>query len=310
MNKFVGEEAVSERQKRMAALIRQLAPDEGYTLTALNGVRLMRSNRPLSRTPVMYDPCIVVVCQGRKRGYFGDEMHIYDAQHFLVLSVPLPFSTETEANEEEPMLAISLAIDRALTAELLLALNESGTQVHEVPKSMASAPMTVTLADAVLRLLTVLQNPLEARVIGPGILREIHFRVLTGALGGAMRGALGNQGHYYRVSKALRRIHSEFAEALDVAALAAEAGMSVPSFHAHFKEVTNTSPLQYLKATRLHQARLLMIRSGVTAAAACARVGYESPSQFSREFRRMFGRSPAEEANRMKHSLQLVAMDV
>jgi AraC-like DNA-binding protein len=132
------------------------------------------------------------------------------------------------------------------------------------------------------------------------LVREIYFHVLTGEQGGSMGAALTMQGQFGKISKALRRIHAAFNLGLDVEQLAGEAGMSVPAFHAHFKSVTQTSPMQYLKSTRLHQARLLMVRSGMTAAAACVEVGYESASQFNREFKRLFGSSPAEEAKRMK----------
>jgi AraC-like DNA-binding protein len=115
-----------------------------------------------------------------------------------------------------------------------------------------------------------------------------------------MRAALAQRGRFGKITRALRKIHACYGEALDVELLAAEAGMSIPSFHSHFKAVTQTSPMQYLKSTRLHQARLLMVRNDMSAALASARVGYESASQFSREFKRLFGRSPAEEAERMK----------
>jgi AraC-like DNA-binding protein len=120
-----------------------------------------------------------------------------------------------------------------------------------------------------------------------------------------MRAALAHQGRFGRVAKALRRIHADYAQSLDVSRLAEEAGMSVPAFHVNFRTVTLTSPIQYIKSTRLHQARLLMIRDGLTAASASARVGYESPSQFSREFKRFFGRSPVDEARDMRASFAL-----
>ncbi|MNY26622.1 HTH-type transcriptional activator Btr [compost metagenome] len=147
--------------------------------------------------------------------------------------------------------------------------------------------------------------PLDAQVLGPGIVREICYRVLTGEQGGAMRAALAHHGRFGRVARALKRIHTEFATPLNVARLAEEAGMSVPAFHANFRTVTQTSPIQYIKSTRLHQARLMMIRDGVTAAAAAGRVGYESASQFSREFKRLFGRTPVEEVRDMRESFTL-----
>ncbi|WP_225217916.1 AraC family transcriptional regulator [Luteimonas colneyensis] len=291
--------------RRMTNLLTELAPNEGYTLSALDGVRFMRSDRPLGRTPVLYEPSIVIVCQGRKRGFLGDEIYLYDAQHYLVLSVPLPFSTETEASQAEPMLAVSLRLDLTAVADLVLAIGQSRDHTNVAPRGMISTPLGGVLADATLRLLEVLASPLEAKILGPAIVREICFRVLVGNQGGAMRAALAHQGQFGKVAKALRRIHADYAQALGVAHLAGEAGMSVPAFHAHFKTVTQTSPIQYIKSTRLHQARLLMIRDGLTAAAASARVGYESPSQFSREFKRFFGRSPVEEVRDLRVSFAL-----
>lgn len=291
--------------QRMSAVLAQLAPNEGYTLSALEGVRFMRSDRPLGRTPVLYEPSIVIVCQGRKRGFLGSDVYVYDAQHYLVLSVPLPFSTETEASEAEPMLAVSIRLSLTDVADLMLAIDRSDQPTGDLPRGIVSTPLGGPLADATLRLLEALASPLEAQILGPAIVREICFRVLVGQQGGAMRAALAHQGQFGKVAKALRRIHADFARSLDVTHLASEAGMSIPAFHAHFKTVTHTSPIQYIKSTRLHQARLLMIRDGLTVASASARVGYESPSQFSREFKRFFGRSPVEEVRDMRASFTL-----
>lgn len=298
---------LGDTRRRMVSLLAALAPDEGYNLTVLSDVRFLRSNRPLSRTPVLYDPGIIVVCQGSKRGFLGDQVYLYDAQHYLAVSVPVPFTMETQASEAEPMLAIYFRLDFAVATDLMLALDECDQGISAEPKGMMSSPLDAALSTSILRFLEVMSVPIEARLLGSALVREIYFRVLTGEQGASMRAALMTQGQFGRITKAIRKIHTSYSEALDVEQLALEANMSVPSFHAHFKTVTKTSPLQYLKSTRLHQARLLMVRQGVTAALACASVGYESASQFSREFKRLFGRSPIEEAKRMKHSFALPA---
>lgn len=290
---------------RMVRLIEKLAPNEGYTQSALDSVRLMRSDRPLGRTPVLYEPSIVIVCQGRKLGFLGNEVYVYDAQHYLVLSVPLPFSTETHASAEEPMLAVSIRLDLIELSELIAQIGASGQLPEAPPNGMVSTELDGHMADATVRLLEALTVPMDAQILGPALVREICYRVLTGAQGGAMRAALAHHGRFGRVAKALKRIHADYAAPLNVTRLAEEAGMSVPAFHANFRTVTQTSPIQYIKSTRLHQARLMMIRDGVTAAAAAGRVGYESTSQFSREFKRLFGRTPVEEARDMRESFSL-----
>jgi len=293
-------------QARTIALLRALAPREGYNLTALPGVRLLRSDRPLARTPVLYDPGIVIVCQGRKRGYFGDRLYLYDAQQYLAVSVPVPFDMETDASPAEPLLALYLHLDFTLAAELALHIDRHvDSAAQPAPQSMMSSPLDAGMRATVLRLLEALGRPLEAEVLGPGLLRELYFRVLTGAQGRSLRDALALKGQYGKIGRALRRIHAGYAETLDLAGLAGEAGMSIPSFHSHFKAITQTSPMQYLKSTRLHQARLLMVRQDLTVEAACRAVGYTSPSQFSREFRRLFGASPTAETRRMRASFAI-----
>lgn len=295
------------RQAEMARLISDLAPHEGYTKSLLDGVRLMRADHPLGRTPVLYEPSIVIVCQGHKRGYLADQVYHYDAQHYLVLSVPLPFSTETEASPEEPLLAVSIRLDMTALADLVIEVDQTVQVPSSAPVGIVSTPLDDTLADTTIRLLRALRSPLEARVLGSAIVRELCFRVLIGEQGGAIRAALASHGNFGRISRVLRRIHNDYTQQLDVGSLAREAGLSVPAFHAHFKAVAATSPIQYIKSVRLHQARLMMIRDNLTAAGAAAGVGYESASQFNREFKRFFGRSPGEEAREMRSLFSLMA---
>jgi AraC-like DNA-binding protein len=287
-------------RQRTVSLMTTLAPEEGYNLSSLPDVRFLRSNRPLKATPVLYDPGIVIVCQGRKRGYFGDQVYVYDDQHYLAVSVPVPFTMETDASVGQPLLAIYLHLDFKLAADLMLQLTQQGGLVDTTPTGMMSTPMGESMSGSVLRFLEVMSDPLRAALLGPALVREIYLHVLAGAQGSAMRSALSMQGQFGKIARALRRIHQSYKTGLLVEELAGEAGMSVPNFHIHFRRMTKTSPIQYLKSIRLHQARLLMVRNGITAAAASYEVGYGSPTQFSREFKRLFGRSPGEEVRRMK----------
>lgn len=291
----------------MVRLLDQLAPLEGYNLSALDDVRFLRSNRPLTRTPVLYDPGIVILCQGRKRGYLGDEVYVYDAQHYLVVSVPVPFTMETDASAAEPMLALYMRLDFKLASELLLQVDEALGATSAPPKGMYASPMDDSLRASTLRLLQAMSDPLDAQILGPALVREIYYRILTGEQGGSMRAALNRQGHFGKVTRAIRKIHRCYQQHLDVESLAQEASMSVPNFHLHFRSVTDSSPMQYVKSTRLHQARLLMLRHDMSASSAAFNVGYESASQFSREFKRFFGRTPLAEIEWMKATYALPA---
>jgi AraC-like DNA-binding protein len=291
----------------MVHLMEKLAPVEGYNLCELEDILFLRSNRPLTRTPVLYDPGIVILCQGRKRGYLGDDVYTYDAQHYLVVSVPVPFTMETDASEAQPMLAVYMRLDLQLASELMLQVDEALGPSDAEPKGMYASPMDDSLRTSMRRFLEAMSSPVEARILGPSLVREIYYRILTGEQGGSMRAALNRQGHFGKVTRAIRKIHCCYQERLDVVSLAREASMSVPSFHLHFRKVTDVSPMQYLKSTRLHQARLLMLRNAISASTAAFNVGYESASQFSREFKRLFGRTPQAEIEWMKATYALPA---
>ena len=293
---------------RLTALLRSLANREGIQPTLLDGVNLMRVSQPLPRMAVLYEPGIVIVGQGRKRGYLGDQVYTYDAGNYLVLSVPLPFECETEASPEKPLLAVSIRVDLGVLAELLMKMDgghRSG--IPSIPQGIYSTKLDGNLSESTVRLLECLSNPVDARILGPQIVREITYRVLCGEQGGALRAAAALHSRFGQVNQALQRIHAEYARDLSVEELADTAGMSPSAFHQNFKSVTSTSPLQYLKTIRLHKARMLMAYEGLRAGIAAERVGYESSSQFSREFKRLFGTSPVEETERVRQMLGVPA---
>ena len=171
-----------------------------------------------------------------------------------------------------------------------------------VPRGMYATPLPGELVSATVRLLESLSQPIDSRILGPQIVREIIYRVLCGKQGGALRAVAARHSHFGQISRVLKRLHLEYNKEQDIGSLAREANMSISTFHHNFKSVTAATPLQYLKSIRLHKARMLMVQDGINASTAAVSVGYESASQFSREFRRFFGNSPADEARKMRAS--------
>ncbi|MBT9385137.1 AraC family transcriptional regulator [Pseudooceanicola sp. CBS1P-1] len=274
-----------------------LAPRPGYNPTALAEVRLLRSETVLEDVPVLYRPGVVFVLQGAKQGLLDGQVYRYDADHYLAVSVPVPFRMASRASAARPLLALYVEFDMVLAAEIAVALE--GRAVAPA-RGLVSSPMDLRMRDLLRRLLQTLADPQESAILGPALLRELHYRVLVGPQGGALRAALRHRGTAGRIVRSLGRIRVQFASGLSVADLAAEAGMSVPSYHAHFKALTGTSPLRYIKAMRLHEARLMIARNHGPVTTIAAEVGYASAAQFSRDFRRHFGRSATEEARWMR----------
>ncbi len=287
---------LEKNRHRMVTLLKGLVTEEGMHPSCLEGVSLSRAEHSRPRMPVLYEPSIYIVASGRKRGFVGDREFIYDANNYLVLSVPLPFECETQAWRGEPMLGLSVRVDMAIISELACKMElRRVPDSDDVQSSVCATPLDTAMSDAAVRLLECLQSPVEAEILGPGIVREIVYRVLCGPQGSALLTILNRNGQLAQIYAALQKIHRKYAEPLNVPGMADEVGMSVSAFHHNFKAVTATSPLQYLKAVRLHKARQLMRFEGIGAAVAAEKVGYESPSQFSREFKRFFGHNAAED---------------
>lgn len=302
------EHGMTAQRERFVRLLTELAPGEGVSPAPLPGVRFMKSSRPHPRGPAVYEPCVIIIGQGRKIGHLGGEVYTYDPGNYLVLSVPLPFECETQASPEEPLLGLSVPVEPAVLGELLLELDESepsGGAVPRtnVPRGIASTPLTPDLLGAAVRLLESLRSPAESRILGPQAVREIVFRVLQGGQGGALRALAARNGSFGQIAKVLKKIHADCAANLSVETMARDAGMSLSAFHHNFKAVTSASPLSYVKTLRLHKARVLMVQDGLNASTAAGQVGYASPSQFSREFKRFFGASPAEEVQKLRRTV-------
>lgn len=288
-------------KERLVELLGTLATEEGFTPSRLKGVEFVRADSPVSRHPVIYEPGVAIIGQGRKQGYLGGQIYTYDAYNYLVLSVPLPFECETvEASPEKPLLGVVVRVSPSSLGELLMEMDEDIPAGNPMPQGIYSTPLTDELTGAAVRLLECLRSPADSRILGPQIVREITYRVLCGEQGASLRAVAQRHSHFSHIARVLRLIHAGYADPIDVETMAREAHMSVSTFHHNFKAVTSSTPIQYVKSIRLHQARILMTQEGLNAGTAANRVGYESASQFSREFKRFFGKSPADEAARLR----------
>ncbi|PIJ49719.1 AraC family transcriptional regulator [Erwinia sp. OLTSP20] len=299
----------SEICHRLAQQVGRLMTPCRQSQAAVPDVTLIYADSPSARTPVMYQQGIVILFRGRKTGYLGDTVFHYNATRYLMLTVPLPFECETFASPQEPLAGIFLRVDNLKLQDLLMDIgDDSSFHPQPLSRGIHSADLTEEMLCAAERLLDVMFHPLDARVLGPQLVREMLYYVLLGPCGGALLAMVSRQTQFSQIARALRRIESHYADNLSVELLASEVNMSVSAFHHNFKAVTSTSPLQYLKSYRLHQARTLMLHEGLKASAAAMRVGYESASQFSREFKRYFGITPGEERLRARQSGELMSV--
>jgi len=294
----------------LAAQVARLSSDKLLNHSGVPQVTLMYTKQHHPRTPVLYNPGLVILFQGKKIGYLGKRTFSYDPKNYLMLTVPLPFECETFASAEQPMAGIQISINTVMLQDLLMDMEEAGfTGQKDQSSGISSGVLDEDILCAAERLLDVMEHPLRAKVLGPQIIREILFRVLISDNGGALQALVNRHTHFGQIAKALRRIESQYADNLSVEVLASEVNMSVSAFHHNFKAVTSTSPLQYLKTYRLHKARMMMMYDGLKASAAALRVGYESASQFSREFKRYFGVTPSDEMARAREGYALTLVE-
>jgi len=278
--------------------LEQLHLPEGFSDSRLEGVRFFKSLRHIPRTPLIYNSGLVIIAQGNKIAYLSDQVFHYDAANYLVLSVAIPFECETFASPDRPLLGVYIDVDIAQLHDLIAKMGHSaefGWQKRgALPRGIGPAPLEDSMADATSRLIKCLQSETETRVLGPGLVREILFHALCGEQAPVLYALAAHNDSFARVARALTSIHSDFATSLDVEMLAQKAHMSTSAFHRAFKEVTADSPVQYLKKVRLSKALGFMAQQGMKAYVAADMVGYESASQFSREFKRYYGQGPAE----------------
>lgn len=289
--------ALHELTARIARLV---SVGAGLHATALPTLRLSRIDNPTACTPALYEPRLCVVVQGRKIAFLGERSYHYDPLHYLVVSMTLPMLGQViEASPEQPYLCLLLDIDPDQIGGLLLE-RDNGPANEDGLAAAYSGRVALPLLDAVLRLMRLLDTPDDLPILAPIVTREIFYRVLQGDLGGHLRALAVHDGPRQRVARAVTLLRRHYREPLRIQALAEAVHMSTSALHHGFKTVTAMSPLQYQKQLRLHEARRLMLRDGLEAAAAAHRVGYESPSQFSREYKRLFGAPPRTEVAQLR----------
>jgi AraC-like DNA-binding protein len=282
---------------KLARLLEGLELDEGLTPSRLAGVSFFKTAHRLPRIPLIYDPGIYVVAQGYKIGYLGDRQIRYDADNYLVVSVATPFECEAFASSEEPVTGLYLGMNIPMLHELALRISQETAYRRcsdNPPSSLDSARMDPEMADAAVRLVNHLKSGIEAELLGPGVVKEIFYRVLTGSQSPSFFALLNQNCNFSRIAGTLKVIHRDYMKKLDVECLAETANMSLSTYHRAFKEITTDSPMQYLKKVRLNKARDLLLQEQTKAYVAAEKVGYESQSQFSREFKRYFGQGPAD----------------
>lgn len=282
-----------ELRAELARKIASLIGNEENRIMGISGVSLHRRSTPTPPCRTTYYPGIIVVAQGGKQAILGRNTFIYDAGHYLLTAVDLPIvSRVAQATQEAPCLVLSLKLDISMVQELL---SREEIRVADAPSdspAMSIGETTPEFLDACCRLLNLLDSPQDIPFLSGLVQREIIYRVLRGHEGTRLRAVatLGDQSH--RTAKAISWIAANYAKALRVEELAQIASMGVSTLHHHFRALTAMSPLQYQKQLRLQSARNLMLNNGLDAASAAFEVGYESPTQFNREYKRFFGQPP------------------
>jgi AraC-like DNA-binding protein len=295
------QQAIAARHQELAALVARLAPTDGMHESAIPSLAMIRNSVPTVCTPTVYQPCLAIVVQGRKRAVLNEEIYHYDALNYLVVSVTLPAMGQVlEASADRPYLCLRLNLDLDAIARLLLELGERGGPSTTADRGLFVARMDEALLDAVLRMVKLLDAPEDIAVLAPIVQREIYYRVLRGELAHRLIDLAQGDGGSHRIVRAIEWLKERYTVPLRVEELAHAVHMSPSALHHRFKAVTAMSPLQYQKHLRLHEARRLMFIDGIDCALAGHRVGYESPSQFSREYRRLFGAPPRAEIARLR----------
>ena len=285
----------------LVSLIQPLAVRPGFVATHLPEVRVLSAFGYVASSPQIYEPSLMIVVQGSKVACLGPRTFEYGTGHYLIQALSVPFKCETFATPDKPLYGVSVAIDRVLLGELVQAMGPASGQESQMqtPESMTSVRIDSAMRDSVERLLRCLHDPLECQAMGQSRIREVLYTALRGPQSGVLRALVEQQGQFVRIASAVTYLHEHYDHALNVDTLASCANMSTSTFHEHFKRSTLLSPVQYLKRLRLLKAQQLLVADGLNVSQVALRVGYQSASQFSREYKRYFERSPGEEGCRV-----------
>ncbi|ARD12963.1 MULTISPECIES: AraC family transcriptional regulator [Pseudomonas] len=285
----------------LVSLIQPLAVRPGFVATHLPEVRVLSAFGYVASSPQIYEPSLMIVVQGSKVACLGPRTFEYGTGHYLIQALSVPFKCETFATPDKPLYGVSVAIDRVLLGELVQAMGPASGQESQMqtPESMTSVRIDSAMRDSVERLLRCLHDSLECQAMGQSRIREVLYSALRGPQSGVLRALVEQQGQFARIASAVTYLHEHYDHALNVDTLASCANMSTSTFHEHFKRSTLLSPVQYLKRLRLLKAQQLLVADGLNVSQVALRVGYQSASQFSREYKRYFERSPGEEGCRV-----------
>jgi AraC-like DNA-binding protein len=278
--------------------------DKGDQLmTAVPGLSLSRRDEPSRPISIMYEPRICMIAQGAKRVLLGDETYVYDEHHFLIASVDLPTVVQViEASREKPYLGLTLRLDQREMSQLMVDSNLPPPRAQHSSRAMATGKVTLPLLAAIQRLIDLLDEPKDIPILAPIIQREIFYRLLVGDQGARLRQIASAGSQSQQIARAIDWLKGNYTRPLRIDELATQVSMSTSTFHHHFRALTAMSPLQYQKWLRLSEARRLMLTERLDATTTAFQVGYESPSQFSREYSRLFGAPPLRDITNLRRT--------
>lgn len=282
-----------QQQQELIRLVGAFSPRDGIHPTLIPGLKCIKGSALSMKFPVVYEPSFCLIVQGEKEVMLEEERYRYAPSQFLMVSVDLPVTGQVVlANRDVPYLSIQIDLDLRQINELIPEIESCDTRSLPSSRGLFVGEADVALVGVVLRLVELLESPGDIDFLAPLIKRELYYRLLKGPYGSRVVQMAVQGGNMQRISQVIRFLKSNFDQPVCITQMVDMANMSPSSFHAHFKEVTAMSPLQYQKRLRLLEARRIMLVDAVDASKAAYRVGYESPSQFSREYSRMFGAPP------------------